>query len=236
MVKEFNNQSDNPVLSIVDNAEYFEYVRKVHDEAGQGGGNDLFVERFDLLYPDGRKIRKDENSLEVATATRKLVHQNGLWHAAVLVCLIDKYSGDILIQQRGDNKDKNATLWDVSAAGHVPNSSDPVQCVAREMFEEISNLIPGSSVKVQDMRVVGNSYRDSRVYSENFIENQFYTLVAYKSPKKLNLANISIQESEVKDIDIVSLDKLIKMSKSKEFVPGREEAVMRLTEYVLQAV
>ena len=61
----------------------------------------------------------DENGIPTGeTATRKEVHEKGLWHRAVLCVIVDN-KNRILIQQRSANKEKYPNKWDLSVAGHV---------------------------------------------------------------------------------------------------------------------
>ena len=110
----------------------------------------------------------DENGLPIGkAASRKEVHEKGLWHRAVLVVLVDKYNR-ILLQQRSDKKEKYPGLWDLSVAGHVPAGYDSLDAAYAEIMEEIGTQVP-VDIKVSDFRYL-TSFRDMRKISDNFIK------------------------------------------------------------------
>ena len=45
---------------------------------------------------------------------------------------------EILLQQRSANKEKNANMWDISAAGHISTGQDSLSAAAREINEEVT--------------------------------------------------------------------------------------------------
>ena len=93
----------------------------------------------------------DENGVKTGEVLpRKVVHEKGLWHRAIVVAIVND-ANKILIQQRSKNKEKNAGLWDLSVAGHLSAGQDSLAGANREISEEVSvNL--GFSVKVKDFR------------------------------------------------------------------------------------
>lgn len=75
-------------------------------------------ELIDVLDENGNKTGK--------IATRKQVHEQGLWHRIIVVAIIDK-DGQLLMQQRSKNKVKNPLKWDVSSAGHVSSGQTSIE-------------------------------------------------------------------------------------------------------------
>ena len=121
------------------------------------------MELIDVLNENGVKTGK--------IASRDDVHQKGLWHRAIVVAIINE-KNEILLQQRSANKEKNANMWDISAAGHISAGQDSLMAATREINEEVSvNL--GFNVEVKEFRFM-YSFRKEEKFSESFIERQFY--------------------------------------------------------------
>lgn len=73
----------------------------------------------------------DENGIKTGKiATRKEVHQKGLWHRCIVVAIINE-KNEILLQQRSANKEKNADMWDISVAGHISTGQDSLMAATR---------------------------------------------------------------------------------------------------------
>ena len=111
----------------------------------------------------------DENGIKTGQVLpRSEVHKKGLWHRAIVVAIINE-KNEILIQQRSKKKEKNAGMWDISAAGHISSGQDSLSAATREINEEVSvNL--GFNVEVKEFRFM-YSFRKQQVFAEDFIEN-----------------------------------------------------------------
>ncbi len=172
----------------------------------------------------------DENGVKTGEiVTRKEVHKRGLWHRAIVVAIINE-KNEILIQQRSANKDKNPNKWDISAAGHISSGQDALMGATREINEEVSvNL--GFNVEVKEFRFM-YSFRKQQVFSENFIENQFYDFFVLRQ-NGLNKDSIKFQKEEVQNVDFVTISQLNEMRKNGELVE-REEVYSVLNEYLFR--
>lgn len=172
----------------------------------------------------------DENGVKTGEiVTRKEVHKRGLWHRAIVVAIINE-KNEILIQQRSANKEKNPNKWDISAAGHISSGQDALMGATREINEEVSvNL--GFNVEVKEFRFM-YSFRKQQVFSENFIENQFYDFFVLRQ-NGLNKNSIKFQKEEVQNIDFVTISQLNEMRKNGELVE-REEVYSVLNEYLFR--
>lgn len=172
----------------------------------------------------------DENGIKTgAIASRREVHKQGLWHRAIAVAIINE-KNEILIQQRSKNKDKNPGKWDISAAGHISSGQDSLMAATREINEEVSvNL--GFNVEVKEFRYM-YSFRKQQVFSEDYIENQFYDFFVLRQ-NGLNKDSLKYQESEVDAIDFVTISQLNEMRKSDSFVQ-RDEIYDVLTDYLFR--
>jgi isopentenyldiphosphate isomerase len=89
----------------------------------------------------------DDQDEVIGQATRKEVHQRGLMHRATHV-LVFNSAGQIFLQKRSMNKDRQPGLWDSSASGHLNVSEDYDACAVRELQEEI-----GLALKTPLMRL-----------------------------------------------------------------------------------
>lgn len=146
----------------------------------------------------------DENGVKTGKVLdRGAIHKNGLWHRAIAVAIINGKQ-EILLQQRAENKEKNAGMWDISVAGHISAGQSSRDAALREISEEI-----GMDINKNELEYIF-SYRMKQKISDEFIENQFYDFYIVKNDN-INVANIKIQESELQDIKFVGLNTLNKM-------------------------
>ena len=176
-------------------------------------------EMIDVLNEDGVKTGE--------ILPRSEIHKRGIWHRAIVVAIVNE-KNEILLQQRSINKEKNPGLWDISAAGHISSGQDALSAATREINEEVSvNL--GYNVEVKEFRYM-YSFRKQQVFSENFIENQFYDFFILRQ-LGLNKESIKFQESEVQDIKFVTISELNELREKGEIVE-RNEVYDILNEYL----
>ncbi len=160
---------------------------------------------------------------------RSEIHKRGLWHRAIVVAVVNE-KNEILLQQRSNSKEKNAGLWDISVAGHISSGQDALSAATREINEEVSvNL--GYNVEVKEFRFM-YSFRKQQVFSENFIENQFYDFFILRQ-SGLNRQSIKFQTSEVQDVKFVTISELNEIRSRGEIVE-REEVYDVLNEYLFR--
>ena len=185
----------------------------------------------------------DENGIKTGEVMpRSEVHKRGLWHRAIVVAIINE-KNEILLQQRSMTKEKNAGMWDISAAGHISCGQDSLSAAShiscgqdslsaatREINEEVSvNL--GFNVEVKEFRFM-YSFRKQQVFREDFIENQFYDFFILRQ-QGLSKDSIKFQESEVQDIKFVTVTELNELRKANQIVQ-RDEVYDVLTEYLFR--
>ncbi len=72
----------------------------------------------------------------VGCKPRGEVHRLGLLHRATHV-LVFNASGQVFLQKRSMQKDRQPGLWDSSASGHVDSGEEYDPCAVRELREEI---------------------------------------------------------------------------------------------------
>lgn len=172
----------------------------------------------------------DENGVKTgAIATRHEIHKKGLWHRAIAIAIINE-NNEILIQKRSANKEKNPNKWDISAAGHISSGQDALMAATREINEEVSvNL--GFNVQVKEFRYM-YCFRKQQVFSEDFIENQFYDFFILRQ-NGLNKESIKFQKDEVQDVDFVTISRFNEMRANGELVE-REEVYDVLSDYLFR--
>lgn len=172
----------------------------------------------------------DENGIKTGKVLpRDEVHKNGLWHRAIVVAIVNE-KNEVLVQQRALDKEKNAGMWDISAAGHISSGQDSLMAAAREISEEVSVSL-GYSVEVKDFRFMF-SFRKEQKFSDDFIERQFYDFFILRQ-NGLNAENIRYQKSEVNAIKFVSVTELNEMREAGLLV-DREACYNALNDYLFR--
>lgn len=170
----------------------------------------------------------DENGIKTGEILpRGEVHRRGLWHRSIVVAIINE-KNEILIQQRSDDKDKNAGMWDISVAGHISIGQDSLMAANREISEEVSVEL-GFNIEVKEFRFM-YSFRKEQVFKSDFIERQFYDFFILRQ-NGLSDVNIKFQESEVQAVKFVSISELNEMRKNNLIV-SRDECYDVLTDYL----
>lgn len=141
-------------------------------------------------------------------------HQKGLFHPTVHIWF---YTADsqILIQQRGKDKDTHPLLWDVSVAGHIGAGENIEKSAVREVSEEI-----GLKIRPSDLQKIG-VFKSVQKHSESLIDCEFHH--TFLAELCVSLENLSKQESEVADLKLISItqfeEELGKEETSKKYVP-----------------
>lgn len=172
----------------------------------------------------------DENGVKTGTILpRSEVHKRGLWHRSIVVAILND-KNEILLQQRSENKEKNASLWDISVAGHISTGQDSLSAAAREINEEVSVSL-GYNVDIKEFRYM-YSFRNSRKYSDEFIENQFYDFFILRK-NDLLIENVKMQESEVQAVKFCSMTELREMIGTGQIVE-RDEVYSELENYIFK--
>ena len=172
----------------------------------------------------------DENGIKTGEILpRSVIHKEGIWHRAIVVAIVNE-KNEILLQQRSENKEKNARLWDISAAGHISAGQDSLMSATREISEEVSVSL-GFNVEVKDFRFM-YSFRKEQKFSDDFMERQFYDFFILRQ-SGLNENNIRFQASEVQAIKFVNISELNEMREQGVLVP-RDECYDELANYLFR--
>src|SRR5882762_8477127 len=78
----------------------------------------------------------NERDEVIGKRPRSEVHRLGLMHRATHV-LVFNSQGQVFLQKRSMNKDRQPGLWDSSTSGHVDSGEEYDACAVRELREEI---------------------------------------------------------------------------------------------------
>ena len=116
-------------------------------------------ELIDILDAEGNPTGR--------TATKSEAHKSGWPHRTVHVWLFTS-AGEVLLQQRGRNKDTHPLLWDVSVAGHVGAGEDIKQSAIREVEEEV-----GLTIDTSDLIEIG-VFPSLHRHSDSLIDHEFH--------------------------------------------------------------
>lgn len=172
----------------------------------------------------------DENGIKTGEVLpRSEVHRKGLWHRLIVVAIVNE-KNQILIQQRSYKKEKNAGMWDISAAGHISAGQDSLSAARREINEEVSVDL-GFNVDIKDFRYMF-SYRKEEIVNENYIDKQFFDFFILRR-NELKVENIKVQKSEVEQVKFVNISQLNTMIENKEIIE-RDAVYKELMDYLFR--
>jgi 8-oxo-dGTP pyrophosphatase MutT (NUDIX family) len=152
------------------------------------------MEYFDIFDTNGIKLNKT-----MARGTKTL---KGEYHKVVHIW-IKNSMGDYLVQQRNKKTDRDPYQW-APTAGAVTSGETPLIAALRETEEEI-----GLSLKLNELK-----HMDSL-----FIENDYsnYIIEMYLVNKDVSLAELTIDEVEVKAVSYMSKEKIYEMIDALKF-------------------
>ncbi len=172
----------------------------------------------------------DENGIFTGEVLpRSEIHKRGLWHRAIVVAIINE-NNQILLQQRSENKEKNAGMWDISVAGHISAGQDALSAAAREINEEVSVLL-GYRTEIKDFRYM-YCFRKEEKFREDFIERQFYDFFILRT-SGIDDKTLYFQKEEVQAVKFVDLPQIQKMMEEHVIVE-RPEVYKVLTNYLFR--
>ena len=161
-------------------------------------------ELIDILDSDGNPTKR--------TAMKSVAHREGLFHPTIHVWLYTR-DGQILLQMRSKTKDTHPLLWDVSVAGHIGAGEDMEESALREVQEEI-----GLTITKNDLQKIG-IFKSVFEHHPSLIDCEFHH--TYLCELKVPLTQLKKQESEVDDLQLISLTQFSKdiRDRSKQYVP-----------------
>lgn len=162
-------------------------------------------------------ILDGEGNYTGITSMKSEAHQKGLFHPTVHIWF---YTGDgqVLIQQRGKNKDTHPLLWDVSVAGHIGAGESVEISALREVEEEI-----GLKIRPSDLQKIG-VFKSIQKHSNNLIDCEFHHTFLCNLNKPLEI--LKKQETEVEAISLIPINQFKKEvldAQLRKFVPHTPE-------------
>ncbi len=159
-------------------------------------------------------ILDDKGNPTGETAMKSMAHRKALFHPTIHVWFYNK-NGQILLQQRGKDKETHPLLWDVSVAGHVGAGENLEASAVREIIEEI-----GLSVEKKDLEKIG-VFKSVQRLRDDLTDCEFHH--TYICELKVDLRQLKKQESEVADLAMIPITRFAEetwgMANLKKYVP-----------------
>lgn len=152
-------------------------------------------EFFDVLDEKGKYTGKIE--------TREKCHEQGLWHKAVVVFIINS-KDQVLLQRRSKNKKLWPNMWDVTAGGHVLAGEFGFQAIIREAKEELGIELDKKEITFLGLSLSSNIKGD--IINNHF--NEYYI-----ANKELDETKLELQVEEVSEVKWIDKDEIIEKIK-----------------------
>lgn len=154
-------------------------------------------EYFEILDEKGNLTGRKEE--------RHKCHEEGLWHKAVFVFILNSKS-QVLLQKRSSTKKMWPNKWDVSAGGHVLAGEFGFQAIIREVKEEL-----GISLEKEDITFIGTTISTNK--NGERIDNHFNE--AYIVHKEIDETKLQLQSDEVAQVKWMEQEEIIQKVKNK---------------------
>ncbi len=145
-------------------------------------------EFIDILDPNGNPTGETE--------LKSTAHGEGLFHATVHIWFYTM-EGNLLLQQRGKDKDTYPLFWDVSVAGHVGAGETIEKAAQREIGEEI-----GLEINMEKLEKIG-IFKSEQKHHDHLVDREFHH--TFLCELKLPLTKLRKQDSEVEDLALIEL-------------------------------
>lgn len=127
------------------------------------------------------------------------------------------------MQQRAKTVETNQLKWDVTSAGHISAGQTSKEAAIREVSEEV-----GLKVNEEDLHYL-LTYKNKKDLGD-YLDNQFYDCYIVKQ-KNIDITKIRMQESEVEQVKMCSLDEVKNMIDNNQVVT-RNELYAELLKYL----
>lgn len=145
-------------------------------------------------------VLKENGEFTNEIESRKVCHEKGLWHKAVIVFILSKDNKKILLQQRSAEKKLWPNLWDIAVCGHVLANELGYNTVIREAKEELN-----IELTKNDLEYIGTTTSQDKKgpiinnhYNEHFVVH-----------KDIKVEDIKLQEEEVQDVKWFTKEEVI---------------------------
>ena len=157
------------------------------------------MEQFDLYTKDRLPLNQTMNRGEPTP--------DGCYRLVVHVCIFNS-SGKMLIQQRQPFKKGWPNMWDLSCGESVVSGENSRTAAEREVAEEL-----GVAISLEDVRPVLTIHFD-----DGFDD-------IYAITKDLLISELRLQPEEVKAMKWASLEEIVAMIDSGEFIPYHKDLI-----------
>lgn len=130
---------------------------------------------------------------------KSVVHDKELLHGSVFIWIYNT-KGEVLLQLRAKDKKSFPNVWDVSVAGHISAGDTPLETAVREIEEEIGIIVTPDELTEVDF------VSDVVPWADNKTHPEFCWV--YILHKELSLEQLSIQEEELSDIKLQTIQEI----------------------------
>lgn len=176
-------------------------------------------ELIDILDTNGEFTGK--------TALKSKAHREGWFHPTVHIWLYTT-DGNILLQQRGSQKDTHPLLWDVSVAGHIGAGEKTIDAALREVEEEV-----GLKITTNNLEKIG-VFKSVHEHHAQLIDCEFHHVFLCKL--EVPFGELTLQKSEVAALKLISLTQFSEetwgMAKLQNYVPHGVEYFVTISKAI----
>ena len=169
----------------------------------------------------------DENgNLTGEKELRSVVHEKGLWHWVVPVCIYRMRNNQLefLVQLRSKNKDQYPNKWQTRFGGHIEAGSTKEKSVIKEIEEEIGLRINLEEL-TKGMVFSYDSYKEKDPFS-----NREYAQIYYYNFKG-DLNELSFNDGEVQKVKWMTENKVIEsINKNPKIWASDKTAFIKILE------
>lgn len=138
------------------------------------------MEQVDVINPDGTPTGE--------VVSLKEAHQKGHWHRAVHVWFVNS-KGEILLQLRSKQMERDPYKWDISAAGHVKAGETPLDAAVIETRDELGlDLLPARFEHIVTVKQCTSC--------PGYINNEYNDVYVVHSDADLSMFRIHPEEVE----------------------------------------
>lgn len=158
-------------------------------------------------------IVNEKNEI-IGEKDRKVVHEKGLFHRAVLVIIFNS-KGKILLQKRSAKKKICPLKLDLSVAEHLKTGESYIEAAVRGLREELGIEVSKSDLKkLREAHLQMNEYENGKIKDYEFVE--LYLLI-YDG-------EIKIDKNEDEEAKFFTKEEVEKLYKEDKLTPWfREE-------------
>ena len=177
------------------------------------------------------EILDSEGNYTGDTALKSEAHKKGWFHPTVHIWFFTE-DGNVLIQQRAENKNTFPLLWDVSVAGHIAAGEKIVNAAVREVKEEI-----GVRIAESDLQKTG-IFKAVHKHQGNLMDCEFHHV--FIARLKVPLNSLILQKSEVAAVRLVPIlqfsEETWGLANVKKYVPHGAEYYKTVVKAIMKCL